>query len=174
MTLLRRRVHLTRMGEATNLVAMTVIVKSSTTATEQPVDRDVWVSFRRGWKQCCPACGKGRLFKSYLKVNDACPACGEELHHQRADDAPPYFTMMITGHLIVGGILVIEKNFALDLWIQMAIWLPLTVLLSLWLLPRVKGALIGYQWANRMHGFGPGAFEGADLVPEDPLPSPAP
>ena len=137
-------------------------------------DRNVWLSFKRGWNQTCPKCAKGALYKSYLKVNDACPSCGEELHHQRADDAPPYFTMMITGHVIVGGILVLEKNFALDMWVQLAIWMPMTVLLSLWLLPRVKGALIGYQWANRMHGFGAGAFEGADLAPADPLPAPAP
>ena len=136
-------------------------------------DRNVWLSFKRGWKQTCPKCAKGALYKSYLKVNDACPSCGEDLHHQRADDAPPYFTMMITGHVIVGGILVLEKNFALDMWVQLAIWMPATVLLSLWLLPRVKGALIGYQWANRMHGFGDGAFEGADLAPADPLPAPA-
>jgi len=57
---------------------------------------------------------------------------------------------------------------------QLAFWLPLTVLLSLWILPRVKGALIGYQWANRMHGFGSGAFEGADLVPTEPKPATTP
>ena len=136
-------------------------------------DRNVWTSLKRGFLGRCPRCGEGRIFRAYLKVNDACPVCGEELHHQRADDAPPYFTMMITGHVIVGGILVLEKNFALDMWVQLAIWMPATVLLSLWLLPRVKGALIGYQWANRMHGFGDGAFEGADLAPADPLPAPA-
>jgi uncharacterized protein (DUF983 family) len=134
-------------------------------------DRAVWPAIKRGWRQTCPACGNGKMYNSYLKVNDACPACGTELHHHRADDAPPYFVMMITAHVVVGGILLLEKNFALDLWLQLAIWLPVTVLLSLWLLPRVKGALIGYQWALRMHGFGNGAYEGADLAPADPTPS---
>jgi uncharacterized protein (DUF983 family) len=133
--------------------------------------RPTWMSVKRGWRQTCPCCGNGKMYKSYLKVNDTCPACATELHHHRADDAPPYFVMMITAHVVVGGILLLEKNFALDLWLQLAIWLPVTVLLSLWLLPRVKGALIGYQWALRMHGFGPGAFEGADLAPIDPLPA---
>ena len=47
----------------------------------------------------CPACGQGALYGKYLKVVDRCGTCGEELHHQRADDAPPYFTMIITGHV---------------------------------------------------------------------------
>jgi uncharacterized protein (DUF983 family) len=76
------------------------------------------------------------------------------LHHQRADDAPPYFTMVIVAHVVVAGVLMLEKTYAPPSWVHMAIWLPLVVILSLFLLPRVKGALIGLQWALRMHGFG--------------------
>jgi uncharacterized protein (DUF983 family) len=156
---------------------MTVIKTTSdvTLAPEASTspDRNVWLSLKRGWKQTCPCCGTGRVYASYLKVNDSCPSCSEELHHQRADDAPPYFTMSIVAHIVVFGILYLEQNYTLDLWLQLAIWLPTTVLLSLWLLPRVKGALIGYQWANRMHGFGSGAFEGADLPPAEPQPADA-
>ena len=101
--------------------------------------RDVWVSFKRGWKQCCPACGKGALYKSYLKVNDACPSCGEELHHQRADDAPPYFVILIVAHIIGLVILMLEQNYPFDAWLEGFICMALVVLMSLWLLPRVKG-----------------------------------
>jgi uncharacterized protein (DUF983 family) len=117
-------------------------------------DRDDWQSMRRGWKQTCPNCGKGRMFGAYLKVVDACGSCGQELHHQRADDAPPYFTMFIVGHVVIGGLLAVEKKFHPEPWIQMAIWLPVLVLMSLWLLPRIKGAIIGHQWALKLHGFG--------------------
>lgn len=127
--------------------------------------RDVKESLLRGWRQQCPACGKGALFYKYLKVADTCPACGEELHHQRADDAPPYFTMVIVGHVVVGGVLMLEKNVAPPTWVHMALWLPLTVGLSLWLLPRVKGALVGLQWSLRMHGFGGET--------NDPMPDPS-
>jgi uncharacterized protein (DUF983 family) len=115
--------------------------------------RDVWQAMLRGFSQRCPKCGKGTLFHSYLKVNDACGVCGEELHHQRADDAPPYFTIMIVGHFVVGGLLSMEKAFAPPMGVHSIVWLPLTRLSSLWLLPRVKGALIGLQWALFMHGF---------------------
>lgn len=116
--------------------------------------RDVTPAMLRGWKQRCPACGSGELYRSYLKVADACPACGEELHHHRADDAPPYFTMLVTGHVIVGGILFAERLWAPPTWAHLAVALPALLLMSLWLLPRVKGALVGLQWALRMHGFG--------------------
>lgn len=61
--------------------------------------------------------------------------------------------MIITAHVIVGGILMLEQMYAPPMWFQLALWLPLLIVMSLWLLPRVKGALIGYQWALRMHGF---------------------
>lgn len=107
----------------------------------------------RGAAQKCPACGSGRLYSSYLKVNEQCPSCSEELHHQRADDAPPYFTMLIVGHVVVALVLLVEDMFAPPTWVHAALWAPTILILSLWLLPRIKGALIGLQWAWRMHGF---------------------
>jgi uncharacterized protein (DUF983 family) len=117
--------------------------------------RDLGLSKRRGFLGRCPNCGKGAMFRAYLKVAPRCPVCGEDLSHQRADDAPPYITMLIVGHMIVAGILAAEDIFPQSpLWLDALIWLWLTVVLSLTLLPRVKGALVGYQWALRMHGFG--------------------
>ena len=139
--------------------------------SDESQPRDIWLSLKRGWRCKCPSCGEGAMYYKYLKVNPTCPVCGTELHHHRADDAPPYFVMTITAHVVVGLILVMEKYYPLPLWIEFAISLPLLVILSLWLLPRVKGALIGYQWALRMHGFGKLQFEGADLPPAEPKPS---
>jgi uncharacterized protein (DUF983 family) len=111
-------------------------------------------AMRRGAALTCPACGRGRLFGAYLKVADTCAACGLELHHHRTDDAPPYFTIVIVGHIVVAGALTLEQALAPSSWIHFVLWIPLALALSLLLLPRVKGALIGLQWANRMHGFG--------------------
>jgi uncharacterized protein (DUF983 family) len=90
---------------------------------------------------------------------NSCPACGEELHHHRADDAPPYFTIVIVGHIVVSLVLLVEMTYRPPLWVHMMLWLPLTVALALLLLPAVKGALVGLQWALRMHGFDPNAKE---------------
>lgn len=128
-------------------------------STDSGSERDVWPAMVSGWRQLCPSCSTGRLYGKYLKVNDLCPHCQAELFHQRADDAPPYFVMTITAHIVVGGILILEQLYAPPTWVQLSIWLPILVLLSLWLLPRVKGTLIGYQWALRMHGFGNPSFD---------------
>ena len=116
--------------------------------------RDKWLAARRGFWGHCPKCGEGRLFGRFLKVNESCPGCGEELHHHRADDAPPYFTILIVGHIVGALMLLVEEhNDALPLWIHGIVWPTLVVSLSLLLLPRIKGALIAWQWALRMHGF---------------------
>lgn len=127
--------------------------------------RDVWTALRRGAGRKCPACGRGKMFRAYLKVADTCPNCGEELHHHRADDAPAYFTMVIVGHVIVGGILSMEKALAPPTWVHLAIWLPALTLMTLLLLPVCKSMLVSLQWALRMHGFG-----GTEDVP---VPDPA-
>jgi uncharacterized protein (DUF983 family) len=116
----------------------------------------------RGFVGHCPSCGEGKLMAAYLKVADTCPVCGTELHHQRADDAPPYFTITIVAHLVVPGLLIAEKLWKPPLWVHGVIWLPATLLLTLWLMPRVKGAIVGLQWANRMHGFGPSTEKPAE------------
>jgi uncharacterized protein (DUF983 family) len=118
--------------------------------------RSTGQAMARGALQRCPACGRGRLFRAYLKVADTCPACSEELHHHRADDAPPYFTILIVGHVLIGGVLALEQAYAPASWIHASIWLPLGVVMSLVLLPLSKGALVGLQWALRMHGFAGG------------------
>ncbi|HLW89712.1 MAG TPA: DUF983 domain-containing protein [Roseiarcus sp.] len=117
--------------------------------------RDLGLAVRRGFFGHCPNCGEGKLFRAYLKVTPHCPNCGEALYHQRADDAPPYITMLIVGHIVVGGVLVAEELWPQSpMWLGAFIWLWVTLGLSLTILPRVKGALVGYQWALRMHGFG--------------------
>lgn len=117
--------------------------------------RDKMQSLTRGAREKCPNCGEGSLFSNYLKVADSCGHCGEELHHQRSDDAAPYFTILILGHLIVPLVLIVETHFAPAYWIYALIGLPLVVALTLPILQRVKGAVIGWQWALYMHGFDP-------------------
>ncbi|WP_237480392.1 DUF983 domain-containing protein [Lichenibacterium dinghuense] len=129
-----------------------------------PPERSLAAAMLRGALCRCPACGAGGLYRAYLKPVDACRACGEELHHQRADDAPPYVTIFFAGHLIVAAVVGIDIAYAWPLWLHAMVWLPATVALCLGLLPVVKGALIGLQWALRMHGFG-GAAEAADTHP---------
>jgi uncharacterized protein (DUF983 family) len=122
------------------------------------------IAVMRGFRKRCPSCGQVPLFSSYLGIIQSCSACGENLHHHRADDAPPYFTIMIVGHIIIPLLLVVEKLVQPELWVHFVIWLPLTCILTLWFLPRTKGATVGLQWAFRMHG-----FAASDKTAKDPV-----
>ena len=107
------------------------------------------------------------MFRAFLKVADRCPACGEALHHHRADDAPAYFVILIVGHVVVPLSLGVEVAFAPPYWLHAVIWLPLTIGMAVGLLQPVKGAIVGWQWANYMHGFDPNSqtdAEGADPI----------
>lgn len=115
--------------------------------------RPLWRSMARGFAGRCPHCGKGRVFGRFLKVADACNACGEEFHHHRADDLPAYLVIFIVGHLVVGAFMGAEAVFSLTTWQHLAIWAPATLVMAVGLLQPVKGAVVGLQWALRMHGF---------------------
>ena len=113
------------------------------------------LAVRRGFFGRCPACGRGRLFGRFLKVADHCDACGQAFHHHRADDFPPYIVMFLVGHVIGYGIYTAEIRFDdVPLWFHLAVWPLLTLVLCLALLQPVKGAVVGLQYALRMHGFG--------------------
>ncbi|KIC47098.1 zinc-finger protein [Ruegeria sp. ANG-S4] len=117
-------------------------------------DRPTKQALTRGFRCKCPNCGEGALLHSYLKVNDECAHCGQELFHHRADDGPAYLTILIVGHLLAPALHVGYVHWRPDPW-TMAIAFSLgCVALSLFLLPRLKGAIVAYQWARKMHGFG--------------------
>ncbi len=116
--------------------------------------RDAWPAIKRGFCAKCPACGTGAMFGAYLKVKPVCETCGEELFHEQAHDFPPYITITIVAHIVLLGVVLAEQHGDWPMWLHMAIWPALTVMLSLVLMQPVKGAVVGYQWARRMHGFG--------------------
>jgi uncharacterized protein (DUF983 family) len=124
--------------------------------------RDVLQAMRQGFLGRCPRCGRGHLFRAFLKVADECDVCGEEMHHHRADDAPAYFVVLITGHIVAALALETELLFSPPYWVHMALWLPLTLILALGLLQPVKGAIVGLQWAQYMHGFDPRVASASD------------
>jgi uncharacterized protein (DUF983 family) len=115
--------------------------------------RDVWTAIKRGFRGRCPRCGEGKLFRAFLKVDNNCSVCGLDFTPHRADDLPAYLVIVIVGHIVVPAALMIETNDSPPVALQLAIYLPFTLVASLALLQPVKGAVVGIQWALRMHGF---------------------
>lgn len=122
--------------------------------TSETAERNTRAAALNGWRRRCPKCGAGPLLKGYLKVRDRCLVCSEDLHHHRADDGPAYLTLLIVGH-IMGPLLILAfETFRPEPLILASTFSVGCVGLSLYLLPRIKGAIVGFQWAHRMHGFG--------------------
>ena len=124
-------------------------VQPSETVARPPVA----TALARGAMGRCPACGQGKLFSGYLRLADECSQCHAPLGRIRADDAPPYFTMFIVGHVVIPLVLVVEKLWAPPLSYHFVLWTVLTLAMTFALMPAVKGAIVGLQWALRMHGF---------------------
>ena len=130
--------------------------------------RDLWSSLKRGFRGRCPRCGEGNLFRAFLKVDNRCSGCGLDFAPHRADDLPAYLVIVIVGHIVVPAALLIETDYSPPVGLQLAIYLPLTALMSLALLQPVKGAVVGLQWALRMHGFDDNAPKGIPPAPAPP------
>jgi uncharacterized protein (DUF983 family) len=118
------------------------------------MDRSFAVAMRRGLLGRCPNCGKGTMFRAYLSVNPRCPVCDEDLSGERADDAPAFFTLLVGCLVGCAGVLLSDESSPQTSLLAVALfWLVVTAVASLLVLPRFKGAVVGYQWALRMHGF---------------------
>ena len=94
----------------------------------------------------CPCCGEGKLFRAYLKQVDNCSVCGEALGHIRADDAAPWLTIILVGHIFVPLMLVFVAFSTMPSWASAVIWSLIFVGLSLAILPRAKGLFIAILW----------------------------
>lgn len=96
----------------------------------------------------CPRCGRGKLFDGFLKLKPHCSACGLDYAFADAGDGPAVFVMLIVGFLIIGLALWFDSVFAPPVWLHALIWLPLTVILSLVLLRKLKGIMVALQYRN--------------------------
>jgi uncharacterized protein (DUF983 family) len=112
--------------------------------TNLPMPRTA-VALKRGFFCRCPHCGEGKLFKSYLKLVDQCEICGERLGHIRADDMPAYLTIAIVGHIVVG-LMLTAIQMGVPNWLGISVSMGLTIGMTLWLLPHMKGVVAAQLW----------------------------
>lgn len=128
--------------------------QTSTPPAAQTDDRPLWPALVRGFRRKCPNCGSGPVLRSYLKLADSCSVCRQDLTHARADDGPAYLTILVVGHLMAPLLHVVFVQYRPEPLTMITIFTVGCTALSLYLLPRLKGAIVGFQWARRMHGFG--------------------
>ena len=104
-------------------------------------------SLTRGLKHRCPACGRGKLFRKYLKVVDRCEACEHELARYPADDGPAYLTILLVGHLIIAPLLFFPIVWESPAIYSVPIALGSLAIITLLTLPRIKGGWVGLMYA---------------------------
>jgi uncharacterized protein (DUF983 family) len=108
----------------------------------------ILVGIGRGLRGRCPACGEGRLFSGFLQIAPRCPVCGNDNASYPADDFPRYLTILVVGHVVLPLFVWSDRVLAPAVWIECAVWLPISALLCLVLLRPLKGAVVGMCWAT--------------------------
>jgi uncharacterized protein (DUF983 family) len=125
--------------------------------SSQPhVDVTLALAMRRGFLGKCPNCGRASLFQSYLKQVQSCPACGAEFGSIRADDAAPWLTLIVIGHLFLPLIFFVDLEIFLPFWLGVTTWAVFFSGVALAFLPRAQGLFIGVLWVTRAPGSGSG------------------
>ncbi len=108
------------------------------------------VSFAAAAMGRCPVCGKGRLYKSYLKIADACGACGTNFKAAETGDGPVVFVILIAGCVACTGLFY---SFLAWNWSKtqlLIVWPAVAVVLSLILMPILKGLMVASQLRHKV------------------------
>ncbi|MEL6317867.1 MAG: DUF983 domain-containing protein [Pseudomonadota bacterium] len=125
---------------------------TTTTTVDAAESRSVWRAMARGAAGRCPRCGDGAVFDGFLRVAPACGSCGLALEGHRADDLPPYVAILVVGKITMAA-LTVMMGYGLPTSVIYAVTVVLALGGALALLRPIKGAVVGLQWAWRMHGF---------------------
>jgi uncharacterized protein (DUF983 family) len=106
-------------------------------------------TIRRGITCKCPRCGCGKLFAGFLTLKPECDACGLDYAFTDAGDGPAVFVIMIAGAIVVASALIVEVKYRPPFWVHAALWLPLTLVVTLWPLRAIKSLLIALQFHHK-------------------------
>ena len=97
----------------------------------------------------CPRCGGGKMFAGFLELAPRCEACGLDFSFADAGDGPAVIVTLLAGFIVVGAALVVEVKYEPPMWLHLAIFLPLTLVVCLGMLRPLKGVLVSLQYRNK-------------------------
>ena len=120
----------------------------------EPAEISLKTAALRGLMGRCPQCGQGKLMRGYLKQVEACAVCGEQFGHIRADDAAPWLTIIVVGHVFLPFAFMVNVDW-MPTWAVMLMWSALFAAIALVILPRAKALFIGVLWQTRAPGYKP-------------------
>jgi uncharacterized protein (DUF983 family) len=109
-------------------------------------------AYLRALRIRCPKCGGGKLLQAYLKPVANCSVCGERYGHIRSDDAAPWLTILVVGHILVPIMVAIESADRFPQGFSMAFWPIAAVALTALVLPRAKALMMAIIWFEKAPG----------------------
>ena len=124
----------------------------SAASAPKHADVPLALAMRRGFLGRCPSCGRTPLFQNYLKQVQCCSSCGAQFGSIRADDAAPWLTLIVVGHLFLPLIFFVNLGAFLPFWLGVASWAAFFSGVALAFLPRAQGLFIGVLWITQAPG----------------------
>lgn len=118
-------------------------------------DKVRWI-IRTGWKGLCPRCGKGHMFKSWLKLADRCEACGLDYRFASPDDGPAFFSLCLIAFPLIFFVVWLEVVFSPPFWVHLLTSFPLLIAGTVLPLRPLKGWLVASQYVNKAQEAGTG------------------
>ena len=103
---------------------------------------------RAAIKGLCPRCGERSLFAGLVAFAPRCRRCGLDFTAFNVGDGPAAFLTLILGTIIVGLAVWLQLSFDPPLWVQMLVWIPVALALTILALRVAKAALIGAEYRN--------------------------
>ncbi len=111
-------------------------------------NKKAWI-FESGWKGLCPRCGKGDMFKSWLKVSDKCDVCGLDYRFASPDDGPAFFSLTFVAFPLLFLVVWLQVAWDLPVAVLLVIAIPLMGIGCMLPLRPIKGWLVASQYVNR-------------------------
>jgi uncharacterized protein (DUF983 family) len=114
-----------------------------------PVPAKLPSPFAVGLAGTCPRCGKGRLFKGFLSLEERCANCGLDFAFADSGDGPAIFIMFAVGFIVISAAAVVDATIHPPPYVHLMLWIPATVILALLLLRPFKATMVALQYRNR-------------------------
>ncbi|MEZ5945861.1 MAG: DUF983 domain-containing protein [Hyphomonas sp.] len=106
---------------------------------------DLKTALWRAVRMKCPQCGRGAIYRAYLKPVETCSACGAPIGEIRADDGPAWLTVLMLGPFLVAVTFGVSMS-GLPLWATLPTAAIAVTAGVLAMLPLVKSAFIAALW----------------------------
>jgi uncharacterized protein (DUF983 family) len=94
----------------------------------------------------CPRCGKGHIFRGFLRMRDSCEVCGLDYSFADPADGPAFFVLCFACVPSVILTLWIELHFDPPAWVHLVTSLPFLLITCLLPLRPLKGWLVASQY----------------------------